>query len=562
MRPAIVIVGRSPALALLGIAITSLCQAQPVAPPALNPVHNAYAEPAIDGEVAVEEQRPDDSLAAAIADTFATNPDLAARRYDLRAVDDDVGIVLSQTRPRLQAQVSGGYDITLPGAITQAGRSLSDRLNNPNIERNDLTSQLVLDQPLSTGGRAASALRAAMANSEAGRASLRGSEGDLLVDLISAYSDVRRDRRSLAIRRRNLATLESTLSEVVARREAGELTRTDIAQAETQLLAARVQVNAIEAQLEASAASFTAIVGRAPGNLAAEPDLPNLPQTADEAFAFAEALNPDLAAAMAQARASRAGIAVAKAEGRPELSLRGTAGTNGPAVPFDRADHDVTFTGRATLTIPLFNGGRVRSLVAQARNRESADSLRVEATRRRVIEAIINAWNQWVTADRNASAQELQVRVARIFYEGTLEEYREGLRSTFDVLYAQSSLNETEIALLGSRRDRYVSQAILLRHLGQLETDRLLSGGPGYDPDPYLAQVKSRSAVPWGGVVRALDKIGAPGSKPQVITMPQSDNGAMAETSSRRNAPAELLKAGPRTGALPTPGDNKSEVNP
>jgi len=157
------------------------------------------------------------------------------------------------------------------------------------------------------------------------------------------------------------------------------------------------------------------------------------------------------------------------------------------------------------------------------------------------VEAIINAWNQWVTADRNASAQEIQVRAARIFYEGTLEEYREGLRSTFDVLYAQNSMNETEIALLGSRRDRYVAQAILLRHLGQLEANRLLLDGPKYDPDQYLARVKSRNAIPWGGLVRALDKIGAPGTKPQAISMPEPASGAVASPASRQAAPSDLL---------------------
>lgn len=546
LRGVVVHLGQMSAIGILMMLNPTSSQAQPVNPPKLNQSHSAYPEPTVANMEAVDEPSPDDDLAAAIEDTFATNPDLAARRYDLRAVDDDVGIVMSQTRPRLQAQVEGGYNITFPGAVTQAGRSLSDRLNNPNIERNDVTSQFVIDQPLYTGGRAASALRAALASSESGRASLRGSEGDLLVDLIAAYSDVRRDRKSLAIRRSNLQTLEATLSEVVARREAGELTRTDIAQAETQLLAARVQLNASAAQLEASAASFTAIVGRAPGVLAPEPDLPNLPSSADEAFAVAEARNPDIAAAMAQARASGERIAVAKAEGRPELSLRGTAGTTGPAVPFDRADHDVTVTGRAVLTIPLFNGGRIRSLVAQARNRETADSLRVEATRRQVVEAIINAWNQWVTADRNASAQEIQVRAARIFYEGTLEEYREGLRSTFDVLYAQNSMNETEIALLSSRRDRYVAQAILLRHLGELEASRLLLEGPQYDPDQYLARVKSRNAIPWGGVVRALDKIGAPGAKPQAISMPDRGTGAASSPANRAVAPGDLLPGGLR----------------
>ncbi|GAO52972.1 TolC family outer membrane protein [Novosphingobium sp. MD-1] len=510
----------------------------------LNPVHEAYPAPRIAFEEEPAEPPSDDSLAAAVADTFSSNPDLAARRYDLRATDDEVGVAMAQTRPQAQVQASGGYTLTLPGTTTQSNRPLSDRLNDPNIAKNDITSQIVLDQPLYTGGRAASALRTAMAASAAGRETLRGAEGDLLVDLVAAYADVRRDRRSLAIRTRNLRTLEATLAEIVARREAGELTRTDIAQTETQLLAARVQVNAAQAQLETSRASFIAIVGREPGNLAPEPDLPGLPASADEAFAIAELTNPELAAAIATARTSRERIAVAQAEGRPEFSLRGTAGTAGPFVPFDRADHDVTFTGRATLTIPLFAGGRIRSLVDQARNRESADTLRIEATRRQLVQAIVNAWNQWVTADRNTRAQELQVRAARIYYEGTLEEYREGLRSTFDVLYAQNSLNETQVALLSSQRDRYLAQAILLRRLGRLETERLLERAPNYDPDSYLRRLRQRSAVPWGGVVRTLDGLVTPGGKPQPIKMPEVSTGSSAATAASVTAPDELLHGG------------------
>lgn len=531
-----------PVLALIAVAIPVAGNAQMMAP-GLNPVHDAYAPPSIAFDEEPVEPPADDTLAAAIADMFATNPTLAARRYDLRATDDEVGLAMARTRPEIQMQLSGGYQLTLPGNITNAGRPLSDRLNDPNIERNDVTSQFIVDQPISTGGRAASALRAAMAGSAAGRETLRGAEGDLLVDLVAAYSDVRRDRRSLAIRQRNLRTLEATLSEIVARREAGDLTRTDIAQAETQLLAARVQANAAEAQLEASRASFVAIVGRAPGNLAPEPALPGLPGSADDAFRMAELANPDLAAAIATASASRERIGVAQAEGRPSLSLRGTAGTTGPASPFDRTDHDVTFSGRATLTIPLFAGGRVRSLVAQARNRESADTLRIEAMRRQLVQAIVNAWNQWVTADRNARAQELQVRAARIYYEGTLEEYREGLRSTFDVLYAQNALNETQIALLSTKRDRYVAQAILLRHLGALETDRLLTAGPRYDPDDYLDGVRQRNAVPWGGMIRAIDSVGAPRGKPQPPQMPAQAPGASIASTPPRTAPDDLLRA-------------------
>jgi outer membrane protein len=510
---------------------------------------------AADAPLADENLAPaDDSLAAAIADAFSTNPELAAHRYDLRAIDDNVGIAMARLRPQVRGEIAGAYQLTMPGNITQSGRSLSDRLNDPNIEQNELSSQLVVDQPISTGGRASSAIRVALANGAAGRETLRGSEGDLLVDLIGAYSDVRRDGMTLAIRERTLRRLVATYDEVVARREAGELTKTDIAQTETQLQTAQVMLNAAEAQLEASRASFAAIVGREPGNLAPEPDLPNLPGSSDEAFAIAERSNPDLAAAIATERASRQGIAAAEAEGAPELSIRGTMGTTGPAVPFDRADHDVIFTGRATLSIPLFAGGSVRGAVAQARNRQTADALRVEATRRRMTRAIVTSWNQWVTADRNARAQALQVEAAKIFYEGTLEEYREGLRSTFDVLYAQNSLGEAEIGLLASRRDSYVARAVMLRQLGQLETSKLLVGGPRYAPDDYLRRVRGRGALPWDGAIRAIDGLGVVLGRQRRIAMPDRAPGATAAPAAPAETPRVLLhgmagKAGPPPSA-------------
>ena len=521
-------------------------------PARLSHAHDAYPDPRLPFDDAEAEEPATDSLATAIADTLALNPDLAARRYDLRAIDDEIGIALSGIRTTVEAQVFGNYDYIIPGTITQAGRPLSDRLNDPHIQRNAVGTQIIATQPITTGGRVRSATTAAIAASAAGRESLRGVEGDLLVGLIAAYCDVRRDTRALAIRQKNVRILEATLDEVVARRDAGELTRTDIAQAETQLQAARVQLNGAEAQLEASRAQFVAIVGREPGTLAVEPDLPHLPGSADEAFALAEMSNPDLAAAMATERASRARIAAAQAEGNPTLSVQGLAGTNGPASPFDRREHDVTFTGRATLTIPLLAGGRVRSQVAQARNRQSADLLRIEATRRQMIQAVIGAWNQWVTAERNMEAQALQLKAARIYYDGTFEEYREGLRSTFDVLYAQNSLRETEVGLLGSQRDSYVAQAALLRQLGQLEARKLMTAGPVYDPAAYAKKAASRGSLPTDAVFRTIDGLGAPPAKGQRIEWPaRRESSELVQPTSTTSQEKELIQHGPQGVAQP-----------
>ncbi|GAB7550956.1 hypothetical protein NRB_04520 [Novosphingobium sp. 11B] len=474
------------------------------------------------GQGAIPDNAPTETLAAAIVAAYIGNPGLAADRYDLRATDDDLGIALAAARPSIDLQISGQYDLTLPGRTTQASRSLIDRRNGQNIERNSLASSLVADQTLYAGGRIVSAVVSARFGIEAGRQGLRGSEGDMLVNLIAAYSDVLRGRRVVGIRETNVLVLEKMLDEVGARREAGELTLTDIAQAQTQLQAAQVQLDASRAEMEASRATFAAIVGREPGVLAAPPALAGLPRSVDEAYSIALESNPDLQQAIARDKVSEAEIAVAQAEGRPNLSLQGVAGTSGRALPFERRDQDVTFTGRATLTVPLVAGGRIRSLVAQARNRESADRLRIDSTKRQVVQSIINAWNQWVTAERNVATQNVQLKAARVYYDGTFEEYREGLRSTFDVLYAQNALRETEISILTSERDSYVAQAYLLRQLGRLEAGQLVQGAATYDPAGYTRKAEARGAIPWAAAVRALDNIAAPKGKTQALVRPTS----------------------------------------
>lgn len=506
------------------------------------------------------EMEADDSLAMALADAYASNPDLAARRYELRAIDNDLGLALSQLRASAQMQVSGGYEHIDPGRITQSSRPLVDRLNDPIIDRNDLGAQLIIDQPLSTGGRAKADIRAAGAQIRAGREALRGAEGDLLVDVIAAYADVRQDGEALVIRETNLAVLDATLDEVIARREAGELTRTDIAQARTQLESARVQLNAAQAQLQQSRAGFVALVGREPGRLAPMPGLPLLPATIDEAFDVAERFNPEMAAALHAERASRARIAAARAEGHPTLILRGIAGATGPASPFHGYDEDLSLSGRATLTIPLSSGGRTSALVDQALNRNSADRLRIEAARRQMVRAIVSAWNQMETARRNVEVQQSQLEAACIYYEGSFEEYRAGLRSTFDVLYAQNALRDTEIALLVSRRDHYVAQAALLRQLGMLETGKILTGTVLHDPGAHTAEVMRRSAMPWDVVVRVIDHIGSPGERQQRLEMPRRLPDTPDMASPNADPEHDLIRTSPVT-PLPGVGGTATGMN-
>ena len=467
-----------------------------------------------------EDAVPTETLADALEAAYQTAPALQLRRYELRAADEDYALALAELRPNTQVQITGNYTRIDPGDSTQANRPLADRLNSSFINTNRLGAELIAEQPLYTGGKASADQRAAREQIAAGRAQLRGTEGDLFLQVVTSYIDIGRDQRTLALREASVRQFEATRNEVSARQEAGELTRTDLAQAQTQLENARTFVNLAQQQLLQDQAAFAGLVGHQPGRLAAPPPLPQMPATLDEAFDLALRLNPEIAGAVAAERASRARIAAAAAEGRPRLSLRGGASIGGKAVPLRYRDEDRTVTAQAVLTIPLTTGGRVDALVSQAQDRNSQDRIRIEVARRAMVERVVDAWNAVATAQRNVLIQSAQLGAARILDEGTFEEYRAGLRSTFDVLFAHGALRDAEIGLANSCHDLYLAQATLLRHVGLLEARTILRGTPLYDPDVNTRSAARRGAMPWDPAVRALDRVHQPPSPTAGLEQP------------------------------------------
>jgi len=493
-----------------------------------------------------------ETLAEAIALAYRENPTLEVSRYDLRATDETYAQARAELRPTARIDVTGNYDKTVPGRTTQAARSPFEQLNSSIITSNRLGAQAIVDQPIYTGGRATADIAAASASVRAGRQALRGSEGDLLAQVITAYVDIRRDERIVDIRKQDVANLTATLAEVKARREAGELTRTDTAQAQAQLEISRALLASSMADLETSRANYAAVVGRNPGLLAAEPPLPQLPRTVDDAYDIAEQGNPELAQARYAELSSRAQIVAARSATRPTLSLEGTAGLSGRADPFYLHNEDQAFTGVAVLTVPLYAGGRSRSLIAQAGDRNVSDRLRIEAARRDVVLRVREAWNGVVTTRRNIIIQTAQVEAARVQTEGMFEEYRVGLRSTFDVIYAQQTLRDARISLLASQHDLYVQEATLLRRLGLLEARALMVGVALYDPAQNFRHAARREALPWDGAFRALDRVVEPGSHQHVIDEPSIAPGAPNIVATRHVGPGDALAT--RSPVTPIPG--------
>jgi len=465
-----------------------------------------------------------ETLADALALAYQNNPTLQAQRATQRALDENYVQARSGWRPTLGMSGSMTYSEQRTPKFALGrddnGDGIPDTFaNTPTInEGNTAQIGLSFSQPIWTGGRVAASVNAANADVLAGRETLRRVEAQVLVSVIQAYSDTRRDQETLRIRQENVNVLTRQLQESNARFDVGEVTRTDVAQSQARLSQAQALLQSAVAQLAITRATYATLVGQNPGDLAPEPSLAYmLPTDPDEAFKLAEQFNPQLRAQQFTEQASRARVAGAHAERMPNVTASVTYGYGGPAIPnkpldpFEAQLYSRSTRATVNATLPLFTGGLASSRIRQAVERNNTDRITVEGVRRSVLQNVTTFWSQLIAARANISSSDEQVRAARIAAEGTRQEQQVGLRTTIDVLNAEQELRQAELNAVTSRRDEYVAAANVLAVMGRLEGKNLVPSVPQYDAAKNFRKLRiTWGWVPWEEAVSAVDRVATP----------------------------------------------------
>ena len=455
-----------------------------------------------------------ETLADAIALAYQNNPTLQAQRSSQRVLDESYVQARSGWRPTLGAQATANWAETqTPKAgrgVDLNGDGVPDSFGSGGVRRSNRgTAGLSFNQPLWTGGRVAAAVNSANADVLQGRENLRRVEATVIVTVIQAYADNRRDQESLRIRQENVNVLTRQLQESQARFDVGELTRTDVAQSQARLAQAKSLLQSAVALLAITRAGYATVVGQNPGDLAPEPSLAYLlPTDPEEAYKVAEEQNPQLRGQQLAEQSSRARIAGARAERMPSVSANLSVQHNGLIDPFDPGSNfGRSMSATVTASVPLFTGGLTTSRIRQAVERNNTDKITVETVRRNVVQGVTQFWSQLIAARSNISSSEEQVRASRIAAEGTREEQKVGLRTTIDVLNAEQELRQAELNQVSARRDDYVAAANVLATMGRLEARNLIPSVPQYDSAKNFRKLKMTWGwVPWEEPVGLLDE--------------------------------------------------------
>lgn len=413
-----------------------------------------------------------ETLQDALSTAFQTNPVLDVQRVELGIAREQLSQARGARAPTVDLSASGGYeslDSNQPIAFNVGDRPIA-------------SAQLQASLPIYTGGRIDAGINQAQAGILAADAQFDGAAQDLILDVVTAYVDVIRDREAILIRANSVALLQEQLRAATDRFEVGFATRTDVKQAEARLQGAKASMAGAEAQLEASLAVYEVFVGQAAGDLSPAPDAPPIPETYETALQSAIAENPDLKALRQAEKAAEQGVRSAKGESKPSLSIVGTASAQ---ETFDIEATSISPTmGIVTLppdnyrdtqlrllaqgSVPLFQGGILRSRVRAARLEREQARLQTINAERQIVASIAQSWYGNIAAEQSITASELQVEAAETAYEGAQEELSVGTRTTLDVLDQEQQLLEARLGLIDARRDAYVATHQLLRAMGEL----------------------------------------------------------------------------------------------
>lgn len=416
---------------LLGTSLLSLCFASP-----------AFAE----------------TLPEAIASAFATNPQLEIERYRTEIARQNLEAARGAGRPTVSFSASGGYeyiDTTNPFAFNLGDRPIA-------------TAQLQAVQPIYTGGKIAAGVRQAEAGISSADFGFEAARQDLTLQVVTAYMDVVRDREAVAIRQNNVDVTSEQVRAAQDRFDVGVVTRTDVAQAQARLEGARAALAGAEATVQGSEANYQFLTGLKPGDLAPPPPVPPLPASFEEALATALKDNPSIASAREELRAASAAVDSARADGRAQVSVVGTAGVQ--ETFGDNNQRDTSVSALAQARIPLLTGGVVKAQTEGAKLRREQARRFVDNVETQVRAQVTQAWYSYDASLRAIEASRRQVEASEIAYEGAKEELAVGVRSTLDALDQEQQLFEARLSLVAAERDAYVAAHNLLRATGALGT--------------------------------------------------------------------------------------------
>jgi outer membrane protein len=420
-----------------------------------------------------------ETLNQALASAYKVNPRLDAARATLRATDEEVPRAISGYRPT----VTGNADTSF-----QRQFSRPNVLGNGDSNPRGYSVQLV--QPLFRGFQTVNAVSEAEATVRAGRETLRSVEQSVLLEAVTAYMDVVRDLAIVRLRENNVTVLTRDLRATQDRFNVGEVTRTDVAQAQARRAAAVSALDLAKSNLQTSRATYERVIGHPPNNLVEPKPSGLVPKSLATSSEISGRENPAVVAALYREQAAKFAVDRIRGERLPEAQLEANYDRRFDQTFSIESQETTSVTGR--LTVPFYTGGEVEARVRQAKHTHVSRLQEIEQARTEVLAQVVAAWSQLIAARAQLESDQASVDANRIALAGVREEERVGQRTLLDVLNAEQELLNSEVNLVTTKRNLVVASYNVLSTIGRLNSQELGVASLVYDPEAHYLEVRNK----------------------------------------------------------------------
>jgi outer membrane protein len=438
-----------------------------------------------------------ETMESALAKAYQGNPQLNAQRAIVRQNDEGVAQALSGYRPTLSATAAVSEQYTnLTGVIPPIPPALPNGISyTVKGYTSPWSAGLTGQQTLFNGGQNANKVRKAESQVSAARETLRMMEESVLLGAATAYMDMSRDTANLEVQQNNIRVLQRTLKDTHNRFDAGQVTATDVAQAEAQLAAGEASLHAAESTLMTTRANYRRLIGVEAANLAPAAPVDRLsPTTLNAAIAVGSAENPSVTAALYGVDVAQLQVKIAEGALWPTLALQGSVQQQN----YPNILQPNLFLGTVTLnlSVPIYQGGAEYSAIRLDKETVGQQRLNVDQVRDQTRANVVQAWGQLQAAKAQVEAAVRQNDASERALEGVRNEAQAGQRTTLDVLNAEQALVNARVSLIVAQHDRVVASYNLLSAVGRLSADELHLPVTIYDPMAHYQQVRDA----WFGV--------------------------------------------------------------
>lgn len=416
-----------------------------------------------------------ETLGQALADAYNNSGLLEQNRAVLKAADEDAAQAVAALRPVLAWSASADHDFsdTYNTASNSASLALSVTYTLYDFGVSKLDVDMAKETVLLT------------------RQQLVAYEQQILLRAVVAYMEVRRALQTVDLRQANVRLLTQELQAAQDRFDVGEVTRTDVSQAEAALAAARSNLTSAQGSLIQANLEYEAAVGHAPGTLAPASNLGTIPSQVSDAINVAIQTHPSMDVARRQITLADLAVAQADAAMKPSIDLTGSYALSRD---IDESSNSRGGSVGISMSAPIYSGGAIASARRQALvNRESQlANLRVVTSD--VTLDVGNAFSSIQISRAATVSGKEQVRAAEVAFEGVREEANLGSRTTLDVLTQEQDLLDARVSYLSAQVDEVEARYTLLSTMGLLTAQNLGLNVEIYDPAAYYNMVKSAPA--------------------------------------------------------------------